>query len=125
MCCRCTPFGLFAGFAQGEVSQDHTDIELENNGLIPKVRTDILFLKKIKDYIISRGANKDLPLFQNNTMYKLGNRWRYISWSKDYNYEISEISQDFILNSIISLAQSGTTVSEIKNYVYPLLVIIP
>ncbi|MDT0641582.1 lantibiotic dehydratase [Zunongwangia sp. F363] len=114
MCCRCTPYGLFAGFASGQVSQGPTDIVLENEKIIPKARTDVYFLKHVKDEIFAKQGLLDIPLYPNNTMYVFGSNWRYINWINGYNYEILEIPQDPILDSIIKLAKPGIKKIEIE-----------
>lgn len=117
MCSRCTPYGLFSGYAFGKISEEYSDIEIKNDNIIPSVRTDILFLRKLKDRIISEAANSELPLFKNNTIYSFGTVWRYISWNKNYNYEISEIAHDPVLDGILELAVHGTTISDISNFI--------
>lgn len=120
MCTRCTPYGLFAGFASGKMHQGETNILLENNSLALKVRTDVLFLRKLKDIIIAEN-NENIPYFINNTLYTSGDQWRYISWSPRYDYELAEIPKDSILNSIINLSENGVKVSEIKNLILKLI----
>jgi len=116
MCTRCTPYGLFAGFASGKIQRGETDILLKNDSLALKVRTDVLFLRKLKDVIIAEN-NENIPYFINNTLYTSGDQWRYISWSQRYDYEIAEVPKDPILNSIITLAQNGVKVSEIREFI--------
>ncbi len=116
MCTRCTPYGLFAGFASGKTCQGKTDILLKSQNPILKIRTDVLFLRKLKDLIIAED-NENIPYFLNNTLYISGDSWRYISWNQRYDYEINEIPIDAILSSIIDQAQNGTTISEIKNLI--------
>ena len=116
MCTRCTPYGLFAGFNSGKTHQGETNILLKSNDYTLKVRTDVLFLRKLKDLIIAED-NEKIPYFLNNTLYTSGDNWRYISWSKRYDYEIAEVPINPILSSIIDQAQNGTTISEIKNLI--------
>jgi thiopeptide-type bacteriocin biosynthesis protein len=116
MCTRCTPYGLFAAFASGNMRHGETDILLKSGHLLLKVRTDVLFLRKLKDIIIAEN-NDNIPFFQNNTLYTSGKNWRYISWTKRYDYEIAEVPLNPILNSIIDLSQNGITKSEIRNFI--------
>lgn len=101
-----------------ENSSGTSSIELKNDNITPFVRADILFLRKLKDYIIKEAKNSDLPLFRNNTIYSFGDMWRYISWNRNYNYEVSEIPKDSILDGILDLAENGTTVSEICTFIH-------
>ena len=54
---RATPYGLFAGFSSGDISVEKTQIEFNENYLEPKIRVDLLALKKIKDSIIYNNEN--------------------------------------------------------------------
>lgn len=58
ICTRCTPYGLFAGFASGEVSRQKSNIAWDKDPLLPIVRPDMLFLKKIKDEILQNYHSK-------------------------------------------------------------------
>jgi thiopeptide-type bacteriocin biosynthesis protein len=116
MCTRCTPYGLFAAFASGKMHQGETNILLQAQHLMVKVRTDVLFLRKLKDIIIAEN-NEQIPFFQNNTLYSGGDKWRYISWTNKYNYEIAEVPLHNILNAIIDRAKKGITTSEIRNFI--------
>lgn len=125
MCCRSTPYGLFAGFSIGDTYHGSTKIELSDINIVPKVRADMLLLKKIKDGIINQADSNNISLFSNNTIYNFGNMWRYISWNEHYDYEISEIPQDNILDSILNMAKNGTTIHEIKGFINEKLLNIP
>ncbi|MDM1408647.1 lantibiotic dehydratase [Myroides sp. DF42-4-2] len=118
MCSRSTPYGLFAGTAFGEIIDDFTRIEINTDNVITCLRVDNLFLKMIKDKIIEDSCKNNLHFFPNNTLYSIGNSWRYISWDQDYNYEISEITKNPVLDKILKLAQSGITIDEITRFIF-------
>ncbi|WP_312082535.1 lantibiotic dehydratase [Epilithonimonas hominis] len=105
---RATPYGLFAGFSTGNISAENTQIEFNENYLEPKIRVDLLALKKIKDSIIDSDENlKKIHYFSNNTIYKLNNIIRYIEWDKNYNYSISEIETTILLDKILESSKVG------------------
>ena len=107
---RATPYGLFAGFSSGDISVEKTQIEFNENYLEPKIRVDLLALKKIKDSIIYNNENlKKIHYFSNNTIYKLNNIIRYIEWDKNYNYSISEIDTTILLDKILEVAKEGVS----------------
>lgn len=114
MCSRSTPYGLFAGVAMGKTTMDKTKIKIATDNLQPFVRVDNLFINKIKEEIIRKNKTNNLPFYPNNTLYSIGNYWRYISWDHNFNYEILEIKKNIILEQVLSIAYHGITKVDIK-----------
>lgn len=117
ICTRCTPYGAFAGFALGEISDASSQIVFSENIFTHIYRVDLLFLKKIKDSLLLEHKSNEIIYFPNNTLYRIGENFRYIEWDDDYNYEISEVKTDAILNGIINNAKNGINKSELKSYI--------
>ncbi len=113
ICTRCTPYGLFAGFASGEVSRQKSNIAWDKDALLPIIRPDMLFLKKIKDEILQDHRSKKIIYYPNNTLYKAGNALRFIAWDTHYNYEISEAKNSHILDRVIQAVKEGLNFSQI------------
>jgi len=113
ICTRCTPYGLFAGFASGKVSRQKSNIAWDKDLLLPIVRPDMLFLKKIKDEILQNHRSKKIIYYPNNTLYKAGNALRFIAWDTHYNYEISEVKNSHILDLVIQAVKDGLNFSQI------------
>jgi len=119
ICSRATPYGLFAGFSSGDISNENTQIEFKENYLDPKVRIDLLALKKIKDSIIDQDENfKKILYYPNNTIYNINDIIRYIEWDKNYNYSISEIDKTLLLEKILENAKNGINYSELAEIIH-------
>lgn len=117
ICTRATPYGLFAGFSSGVTTNKETGIEFENKMYLPILRTDILFLKKIISDIVDENLDKNISFYPNNTIYNVGDELRYIEWNSDFNYEISKVENNFILNKIIEKSHSGLTFNDIQSII--------
>lgn len=83
MTCRCTPFGLFSGVSttkwdsQGNYNVVHSKIAR-------KTRLDASFLFSLIDYIESSTELEQLiNYYPNNTIYTIGDKYRYV----DYKYK--------------------------------------
>jgi hypothetical protein len=113
ICTRATPYGLFAGFDTGILNDNKSEIKFETKGSTPIFRADMLFLKKVKDKILTKNRNKKIKYFPNNTIYQAGNGQRYIEWDENYNYEISEVSSNPILDIILEKSIKGLFFHEI------------
>ena len=77
MCTRCTPFGMFAGIANGTIS-DKTDIVLspkETNKL--HVRLDMNYVCALaKDIVEIPEIKEQILFYPNNSMYRIGDKNR-------------------------------------------------
>ena len=116
ICTRCTPYGLFAGFGTGSISKKKSQIIFADNYFQPIFRIDLLFLKKIKEKLL-QNQREGILYYPNNSLYEIGKNLRYIEWDKEYNYEISEIENNSVLNKIIDISKEGVTKTEIVTYV--------
>ena len=119
MSSRCTPFGLFAGCSIGHFS-DLSNIELskgKNNKR--QTRFDMNFLvafsqKLSKNEIIK----KQLLWYPNNSMYKIGNQYRYIEYTyNDRNrreHSIEAVTYTPYLEIILNHAKEGKRITELS-----------
>lgn len=117
ICSRSTPYGLFAGYSVGEIVEDNSDFEFAKPRTTPFVRPDMLFIKQVKDKILKDNEDRDILYFPNNTLYRIGESLRYVNWDDQYNYEISEIEMNDLLDRILSSAKKGSTLSEISKLI--------
>ncbi|WP_412851001.1 lantibiotic dehydratase [Chryseobacterium sp. PMSZPI] len=118
ICSRATPYGLFAGFSSGNISSEITQIKFKEDYLDPKIRIDLLALRKIKDSIIHHDDNaRKILYFPNNTIYNLNNIIRYIEWDKNYNYSISEIDTTALLEKILEVSKNGIGYPELAQII--------
>ncbi|MDX3775587.1 lantibiotic dehydratase [Chromatiaceae bacterium AAb-1] len=111
MGCRPTPFGLFAGIASGNFS--------ENTKLKPaplteerrKTRLDMFYLGTIQHDLIQNPAEiADCYYKPNASLYLLGHTYHYIEpyQSADKRqYRLSAVEQDEFLEAVLKLAQPG------------------
>lgn len=112
MCSRPTPYGLFAGYSFGNISEKATEIELMDNYLYPQIDIDLRVLDQINDFILTNNSAYKFrqTYFTNNTIYKISNRYRYIDYYKmegQKKHILSEINHSELLEYILSLARNG------------------
>lgn len=118
ICTRSTPYGLFAGFSMGNITDCKTEIEFSDELHTPIFRIDMLFLQKLKNDILANIKSDKITYFTNNTLYKVGACLRYIDWDQDYNYEISQIPNTIELGKVFELTNNnGATFSEIASLI--------
>lgn len=111
---RCTPYGLFAGFSLGEISNKETQVHFHKNHIVPNIRIDFQSLTMIKNLLLSnKNILKNVKFFPNNTLYHIKNTIRYIEWDDNFDHSISEIEINDLLNEIISKANEGITYLEL------------
>ncbi len=116
ICTRCTPYGLFAGFGTGTITNEISKITLSKEPYYPIFRADMLFLKKIKKQFLEKERDKIL-FYPNNSIYQIGKNLRYVEWNEKFNYEISEVENNKILNKILLIAKNGITMNGIISFV--------
>ncbi|MEO8234723.1 MAG: lantibiotic dehydratase family protein [Flavobacterium sp.] len=112
MSTRCTPYGLFSGFTTGQTTNASSNITLatEHN---PIFRTDMFFIKKLKDEIIKNNNTHNLLYYPNNTITKVAKKIRYIEWDKNYSYTLSEVNNNFLLDKILQQSVNGLTIEKL------------
>lgn len=126
MSTRCTPFGLFSGIGLGEFSleaskfsENTTGYQLPTDQLVRDTRLDMHFLVSLAQYFTQLPIVKNkLLFFPNNSIYKIGNRIRYIEYQytggkREYIISSAPISAE--LQQIINFSKQGKTISEISH----------
>lgn len=116
ICTRCTPYGLFAGFGTGTVSDKSSQILLSEKSFSPIFRIDMLFLKKIKEQLLENNT-EGIRYYPNNSIYEVSENIRYIEWDREYNYEITEVENNIVLSTVIQISKKGVTKSEIIDHI--------
>ncbi|MDH6252211.1 uncharacterized protein YeeX (DUF496 family) [Chryseobacterium sp. H1D6B] len=118
MSTRCTPFGLFAGVGLGEFENEKRD-EFFSLEKTRDTKLDMYFLVALsKDLLKVQYIRNQVLFFPNNSIYKVGNKIRYIE------YEYSDGKRDYIVSSaplskelelILNFSKEGKTYEQIKN----------
>lgn len=112
MCTRCTPFGLFSGFASGEFIDSKSNITFGKINK-PIFRADMSFIKRLKDEIIKNSSDQNCLYYPNNTIVKNEQKINYIEWDEQYNYTVSEAQNNFLLEKISQKSQFGITYQQV------------
>ena len=108
------PFGLFSSYS----IVDKNVIESKNRNKFEQfISIDMLFLAKvIKQLNNNNTIKKSIVYFTNNTLYKIGNTYRYVSSKDDdtgnKNYFLSSAEIDEALTLIITKCDNGKTILE-------------
>lgn len=119
---RATPFGLFAGLSLGEISSEETKILLnkaENHK--PHIRLDMNFVCfLIKNIENIPEIRQNLLFYPNDTIYKVGKKFRYIEYVQDINtrkYQISSVENNIYLNKILKIVKKGISFENLIQYI--------
>ena len=120
MCTRCTPYGLFAGSAMGEISENSTEIAFEEYQKYHKhSRLDMNYVAELTEYIGKLpNVKKHLKYFVNNSLYRTGDSFRYAQFrlkNKNRSYYLTSIKATAFLEKILKIAQNGAIVADFAN----------
>lgn len=118
MSTRCTPFGLFAGCSMGTFGEN-TNL-IVSKKIIRHTRLDMNYLCSLSQYISNAPETRSkLKYFPNNTLYIIGNEYRYI----EYNYltdkrihRISSVKKTSYLDQILKISQEKASIEELCSY---------
>jgi hypothetical protein len=98
---RSTPFGIFSGCSVVEWSKN-SNLNL-SDAFTRRILPDAVLAERLAELIT---AIKPEPLYKlNNTIYKVGNEYRFISYKlidNERQYEVSALEQNVVLGRIIS-----------------------
>lgn len=118
MATRCTPFGLFAGCAVGNVGVN-SKIELENS-INRTTRLDMFFLCTLYDDLLKIPEIKNrIKYYPNTSLYLIGKKYRYVeclSLKLRRKYQITEVARSVYLDAILNIAISGNTRGELIHF---------
>lgn len=119
MSTRCTPFGLFSGVGIGRFEHpalidpkiNFSDLKFRDTKL------DMHFLTALSESITKKSHILDrLSFYPNNSIYKVGDRIRYVEYEIDgdrRNYIISTAKLSDELQKIISFSEKGKTIDQL------------
>lgn len=118
---RCTPFGLFSGVGLGSFNKNDSK-PVNFQGMINQLRDtklDMYFLVTLSQNLIKIPEIRNRLLFSpNDSIYKIGNKIRYVEYeycNGKRNYAISSapISQE--LQQILDISKEGKTILDIAS----------
>lgn len=116
MSSRCTPFGLFAGCALGEFSES-TQVEFKSDKYKTISRLDMYYVSALSEYLNKiPKIKKQLTFFPNETLYQIGNDFRYVEFStfkSSRKYMLSSFRGNEIIKDLLQFAKEGVPYPEL------------
>ncbi|PQA94973.1 hypothetical protein B0A70_06535 [Chryseobacterium piscicola] len=119
MSSRCTPYGLFAGCSVGHFS-DQTQIIIDKPINHKRhTRLDMNYVVALSDKLMKIDSiRNNLKFYPNTSLYKIGDKYRYIECSYKNNirhYDIVAVDYSEYLEKIITDTKKGLQINEIIN----------
>ena len=116
MSTRCTPFGLFAGYSLGAITEN-TMIRFDGEnslGLPTKMDAEICW-QLVNQILQSPGVISQLKFFPNTSHYPIMDSYRYIERQADgKTLGLSAIKSSRYLTRLLEYAKDGRTVAELN-----------
>lgn len=113
MCNRSTPFGLFAACLMTRWCTNANGVLLRETDLRRCTRLDMQYLFTLATHLSKLPViKKQLLFFPNNSLYCIGNEWRYVEYCEnDYkrDYQISGLENTAYLTGLIRAGKYGMT----------------
>jgi thiopeptide-type bacteriocin biosynthesis protein len=112
---RCTPYGMFAGLNTCNISNNETELNIQSKPL-PKLRLDMDYLVNVYHDLCKDGTlSQQLIYYPNNSLYKIGNKWRYTEYrqqNKRTVHHLVNIDDNMVLNKLIKQCNQGFLYTE-------------
>jgi thiopeptide-type bacteriocin biosynthesis protein len=111
MSTRCTPYGLFAGCARGQLSTTDTAISFAEQPLQKQSRLDMNYVSELVQHLLAAPELKEqLLYYPNNSLYRTGDTYRYVEFQvkdKRRSYTLTSVAYTTYLESLLAAAQPG------------------
>jgi thiopeptide-type bacteriocin biosynthesis protein len=109
---RCTPFGLFGGFATAPIETTQSNIRIESTGSLKRVvRLDMNYLCALAQDLEKHPDVKPyLRFFPNSSLYEINDQYRYVTYRYDNGQRVHHLSsaeKSTYLAAVLAQSQSG------------------
>jgi thiopeptide-type bacteriocin biosynthesis protein len=116
MSTRCTPYGLFAGCARGQLA-GQTAIAFTEQPLRKQSRLDMNYVSELVQHLLATpGLREQLRYYANNSLYRSGDTYRYVEFrvkNKRRAYTLTAVAHAPYLEALLEAAQAGCTFAEL------------
>ncbi|GAB3636803.1 lantibiotic dehydratase [Hymenobacter arcticus] len=116
MSTRCTPYGLFAGCARGQLGEQ-TDIAFAAQPLRAQSRLDMNYVSELVQHLLASPALKEqLRYYPNNSLYRTGDTYRYVEFQvkdKRRSYTLTSVAHAPYLEALLAAAQPGGSFAQL------------
>lgn len=113
---RCTPFGLFAGCIVGEISNESKTILNTPDNFKRFTQFDMQFWVAMLHKLTSqKEVRQHLKFYSNNSIYELGDFYRYIEYKyveTKREHNISAVRKSALLENLLGKVQFGLTIDQ-------------
>jgi len=118
MCTRCTPYGMFAGCATGEISEAPSKIEFAEKKVDRHVRFNMDFIGEIAQSVAKKGTIREQALYHlNNSIYKVDNKLIYVErliHNGRSTYVLSALTSSPFIEKVLTAASEGLTIAQLE-----------
>ncbi len=118
---RCTPFGLFAGCSVGSMSSETNIVLAETQKFTRFTQFDMHFwVAMLQEFVKKEDVRKKLKYFPNNSIYKLGDFYRYVEYKyvkTKREHSISALRKSELLDELLSKSKLGMTIDELLSFI--------
>lgn len=123
MSMRATPFGILSFVGSGSIQSNYSEfpIKVSDDCLSVNLELSGEILGEISKYLEEIPSVRSNILYHiNNTLYKYGNKLRYIDYSdkkSSRDYYVSEISATSLMEELVIFCKKGQKFSDLLNFI--------
>ncbi|MCX6212985.1 lantibiotic dehydratase [Spirosoma sp.] len=120
MATRPTPYGLFAGYADGQLTTHNTEVTFATDSLQKQSRLDMNAVAKLSTHLLSIPQIAEQLLFYPNTsLYKIGDSYRYAEsrlQDRKRSYCLTSVTYSPYLDKVVTYAKGGKTIESLTKH---------
>lgn len=121
MSTRCTPFGLFAGYTVGNLDRETNILLVSAKNFTRHTQFDMQFwVAMLQEFASRKSVKQNLRYYPNNTIYALGDFYRYIEYKyvkTKREHSISALRKSSLLEALLTQVHSGLTIKQMVEIV--------